>query len=452
MPIWIKRVDVVFLEEKSQGGKIEAWVNWLKRPRRTSDAVLKEVIQEPLYGEHRDFKRFYRRGEDVASDLKVLGCYDMDAFELELEPFDETKKPVRGDPLECVCRVSLKESKRIGLGAKLSAEGESAVGETELKMTNYFGHLEKISGSIAGTQGQTMYHFSVEKPLLRRPFGAQLLRFGCGNSHSDNRQLSSHSQDEMNLWLSYISGAHSLTYEGVYRDVQVARTATRSILLEGGPSIKSALKYSWVQDTRNDRLMPTSGRKIRVTTEVAGLLGDVRHLKLDGEYNKNWNIANVLAIQLISRAGLLFSGFGSSSTRPHSHIADRFFFGGLNNPFYGFKMHGAGPRLGRDSYGGDAFWTTSVHAHAPLAVTPIGNLFAHGYFQAGNCVSHANIASLFATRRQDAQNPIRATTGVGVAFTTAVGLRFDAIYSAQISQGTHDLPQAFSFGASFNFG
>lgn len=142
------------------------WLDWLKRPARTSDAVLEAVIQEPLYGSHTDFKTFYRKGEGVAEDLRGLGCHDMDAFEMELEPFDESKKPALGAPLECICRVSLKENKRLGLGAKLSAEGESAVGETELKMTNYFGNLERISGSVAGTQGQTTYNLSFERPLL----------------------------------------------------------------------------------------------------------------------------------------------------------------------------------------------------------------------------------------------------------------------------------------------
>lgn len=166
MPIVIKRVDVVFLEEKKKEGNVNRWLDWLRRPARTSNKVLETVIQEPLYGAHTDFKSFYRRGESVAQDLGALGCHDMNAFEMELEPFNDEKKPLAGEPLECVCRVSIKENKRIGLGAKLSAEGESAVGETELKMTNYFGSLERISGSVAGTQGQTTYNLSVERPLL----------------------------------------------------------------------------------------------------------------------------------------------------------------------------------------------------------------------------------------------------------------------------------------------
>lgn len=166
MPIVIKRVDVVFLEERKENGYVDRWLSWLRRPTRTSDAVLEKVIQEPLYGAHTDFKTFYRKGEVVAEDLRVLGCHDMKAFEMELEPFDESKKPAPGAPLECVCRVSIKENERINIGAKLSSEGESAVGETELKLTNHFGHLEKLSGSVAGTQGQTTYNISFEKPLL----------------------------------------------------------------------------------------------------------------------------------------------------------------------------------------------------------------------------------------------------------------------------------------------
>ena len=173
------------MEEKKKEGNVNRWLTWLRRPARTSNAVLETVIQEPLYGPHTDFRSFYRRGESVAQDLGALGCHDMSAFELELEPFDENQKPAQGSPLECVCRVSLKENKRLGLGAKLSAEGESAVGETELKMTNYFGSLERISGSVAGTQGQTMYNLSVERPLLI-PNEASLLSAVFKKKSSEN--------------------------------------------------------------------------------------------------------------------------------------------------------------------------------------------------------------------------------------------------------------------------
>lgn len=440
----IKRIDLVLIEEKKQTSGVGKWLDWLKRPRRTSNAILKEVIQEPLFGEHKDFRELHEKGESVMSDLTALGCHDMDAFEMEVEPFDENVAPAPGEPIECICRVSLKESKRLNLGAKLSAEGESAVGETELKMTNYFGVMERLSGSVAGTQGQTTYNFSVEKPIIKRPFGSRMIRFGCGNSHTNNSALSSHSMDEISLWTSYVQDDHMLTYEGIYRDVKLTRGATEHMLAEGGQSIKSAIKWTFSKDSRDDRLMPSLGRRFRFSTELAGLLGSARHAKFEVDYNRNWTLNGNMTFQFVTRAGALFALGGPS------HIADRFFFGGLNNPFYGFKLHGAGPRLAHDSYGGDAFWTTSAHAHLPLTPTPLGHLYAHAFAQAGNCVTHRDLTSLFALNHASA--PIRASVGAGLAFTTAVGLRFDALYAVPLSHAKQDLPQSFSFGASFSFG
>ena len=461
VPIRIDRVDVVFLEESSRQVGLGKWLDWLKRPRRTSESILQEVIEKPLYGSHESFKAFYREGETVLDSLRTLGGFDIDAFEMAIEPFDEQVTRSPGEPVSCLCRVSLKENKRLGLGAKLSAEGESAVGETELKMTNYFGFLERISGSVAGSQGQTMYHLSVEKPVVRRPYGTKWFRFGCGNTHTDNRALSSHSLDEMNIWASYVQDEHNFTYEGSYRDVKVARKATERMLREGGHSIKSAVRYTFQRDGRDHRLMPSSGSRLRLSAELAGLFGDVRHAKFEADYNKNWSFNRSMAFQFISRAGLLFQ---LNSTSGSSHIADRYFFGGLSNPFWGFKMHGAGPRLAHDSLGGDAFWTTSFHANAPITSTPIGDLYAHAFTQAGNCVTQTELKNIFAASSSSSSsspsnsthainyNTVRLTAGAGLAFTTSVGLRFDAIYAVPLMHSPSDLPQTFTFGASFNFG
>jgi len=437
---------VVFLEESSRQTGIGKWLDWLKRPRRTSESILQEVIEKPLYGPHESFKSFYREGESVLDSLRTLGCYDIDAFEMAIEPFEDQTSRAPGDPISCICRVSLKENKRLGLGAKLSAEGESAVGETELKMTNYFGFLERISGSVAGAQGQMMYNLSVEKPIVQRPFGTKWLRFGCGNTHTDNRALSSHTLEELNAWGSYVQDDHSLTYECSYRDLKVSRKATERMLHEGGQSVKSAVRYTFQRDERDHRLLPTLGQRYRLSAELAGLLGDVRHVKFEADYNKNWSLNQNMAFHFISRAGLLFSLPGSKS-----HIADRFFFGGLSNPFWGFKLHGAGPRKAHDSYGGDAFWTTSLHAHTPITSTSVGDLYAHAFTQAGNCVSQSEIKSIFSTP-SSSSSPVRLTAGAGLAFTTSVGLRFDAVYAVPLLYSDSDLPQHFSFGASFNFG
>lgn len=312
--------------------------------------------------------------------------------------------------------------------------------------------------------------------LVQHPrFGKNVIRFGLGNTHNDNRALSSHSTDEASFWASIVSDEHAFTYECTYRDVQLARTATLQMLEEGGQTVKNALRYTFTRDSRNDRLLPSSGQRLLLSVEGAGLIGDVNHVKVQAEYNKNFSLgprtqdslllgsvkANTtgqpafsqsMTFQLIARSGAIFSGIGrrAENGARNSFIADRFFFGGLNNPFYGFKLHGAGPRLAHDSYGGDFFWSTALHTHAPLIATPIGNFYAHAYAQAGNCVAAKDVQQIFSTT--DANSPIRCTSGAGVTFASAVGLRFDIMYNVHLSKGAHDLPQNFSFGASFNFG
>jgi outer membrane protein insertion porin family len=444
VPIVIKRIEFVFLEDKPRETTVGKWLDWLRRPNRTNISILEEVIETPLYGKHKDFRELWEKAQTVVDDLTKLGCHEMDKFDMDIDAFDETAKHVVGEPYEVVCRVSLKEKNLLNIGARLSAEGESAGGATELKMRNYFGRLEQISGDVSAAQGQTVFNLTMEKPIVKRPFGSKLMRFGVANSHEDNRALSSHTQKQVHCWASYIENDHSFTYEGAYRDVQLDRTATEEMLSEGGQSIKSSIRYTYQVDSRDNILMPTLGHRIRASAELAGLMGDVKHLKFEADFNRNWSLNQNMHFQFISRAGALFS-FGQ-----RSHIADRYFFGGLANPFFGFKLHGAGPRLVHDSYGGDAFWTSSIHANIPISSLPVGDLFAHAFTQTGNCVAQKDWKAIFSPN--DANSPIRLTAGAGLALTTPFGLRFDATYAVPLSVGPNDQPQTFSFGASFSLG
>jgi outer membrane protein assembly factor BamA len=442
-PIFVEEIDINYASESISTTRVGKWLDWLRRPKRTNIDILVEVLAEPIVGEFPNFDAFRRACTTAAEDLEKLGGPDLSSIGFELRPMpNETF--VEGQPLKCACSIKVPEGKRIGLGAKITAEGEAAVGETELKLSNYFGQLETITGSVSGNLGQTMFNVAMEKPIIKRPYGSRLLRLGIANAHVNNRAHSSHISDELTSWVSYVQDAHTITYEGTYRDVTIDRHATERMLDEGGVSIKSAIKYAFVKDSRDDRLIPTMGGRMRTAIEVAGLLGNARHIKLEADYNKNWSLGKNMTISVIARAGALFN------LGQRTHIADRFFIGGFALPFHGFKFHGTGPRLAHDSFGGDLFWTASAHSHNHIMSTPIGELYSHAFAQAGNCVTQSDWRSL--ATGSNPESPIRVTSGAGLSLKTPVGFRFDVIYAVPLSQGPNDRSQKLSFGASLNFG
>ena len=75
--------------------------------------------------------------------------------------------------------------------------------------------------------------------------------------------------------------------------LKCARTL-RSVVDNAVPSVKSALKYTFNHDRRNDAAAPTNGHQLRFSTELAGLGGDVEHVKLEGGAQKFVPITNNL--------------------------------------------------------------------------------------------------------------------------------------------------------------
>lgn len=57
----------------------------------------------------------------------------------------------------------------------------------------------------------------------------------------------------------------------------------KSIRHDAGDSLKAHISHQLTFDTRDDPILPKSGVYIRTLHEIAGLLGNVRHLKSETE-------------------------------------------------------------------------------------------------------------------------------------------------------------------------
>lgn len=113
-----------------------------------------------------------------------------------------------------------------------------------------------------------------------------------------------------------------------------------SVRRDAGHHLKSALKYTLTQDSRNDMLLPTSGHFLKMHSEVAGLGGDAKHIKYDFDLQKIFGLGSFdsgCTLGVSVRQGAVVAMQGKRTILP-----DRFFLGGPLS-VRGFQFQGLSP-------------------------------------------------------------------------------------------------------------
>jgi outer membrane protein insertion porin family len=163
-------------------------------------------------------------------------------------------------------------------------------------------------------------------------------------------------------------GSYTLNYDDVsldenlfFSDTDGNGTRECDPLLAGrflcdtiGERLSSIVGLSLNYNSLNSRIRPSRGRTVSLSSEFAGLGGDVRYLRFRGRAQQFWSIGN---------SGFIFSVLAEGGTiiplndRPGEGVDDiflndRFFLG--EPQFRGFAIRGVGPRILTQQYRDDA--------------------------------------------------------------------------------------------------
>lgn len=167
------------------------------------------------------------------------------------------------------------------------------------------------------------------------------------------------------LQLATRFGYHELSYDTTWRSIdRIADTASLSIRNQAGHSLKSSLNHVFIQDRRDDFLLPSNGYYVRCSQELAGVLGigNAKFFKTDlqaqychqvggGQILKDKETGELLGWH----PGLVFSlglraGWMATYGENAVTVSDKFMLGGPSS-VRGFKTSGIGPRDYRKFYG-----------------------------------------------------------------------------------------------------
>ncbi|MCJ1484500.1 hypothetical protein MMC06_004671 [Schaereria dolodes] len=343
-----------------------------------------EKIFNPIISANND--RPYTLAEAIREvSIGADKLHKLDIFHQPISLFID--RPSKTDPSTTPTDVdvylSVREKSRLLLktGTDVGNAEGSAYGN--LLWRNIFGGAETLNlNASLGTRTRSAYQASFETPILSNP--DQRWELG-GLASSTQKAWASHEEVLKGGWaklhfLTRGNHRHEIGYNGVWRQVTgLASNASPTVRADAGDSVKSSISHTWVNDRRDNPLLPSSGYYIKTISELAGwgpLKGDVAFLKSELETQAalpvpmpGFQSASESGVSFTTglRAGILYPlALASDPNTPQaSYLNDRFQLGGPAD-VRGFRLSGLGPRDGADAVGGDVYAAGSANLFFPI--------------------------------------------------------------------------------------
>lgn len=370
------------------------------------------------------------------------------------------------DQVVLVVDLVEKSTGEFSIGAGYSTGGDNAGPSIEGSITerNFLGRGQFIKFSAGGGKNSRDYSFSFTEPyFLGRRIAAGFdiyrqtrkydhydsditggtIRFGLPITDNVSTQVAYNlSQEEYNL------SDDCVDVNGAY---DPSRCNVSVAILDGiadSPWIKSSVSGTLVYNTIDDMKSPHAGIYANFTTEVAGLGGDAKFVKVSGRGTYYQTLSEEMDIvALLSAGGGHVQGFGDDGLR----VFDQ--FKSNDRMIRGFEYNGIGPvdTSTGEHLGGTTYFNATAEAQFPIPVVPESFGLRGAVF--------ADAATLYGSKIETTP-PVnfgtstdmqwRASVGIGLLWASPFGpLRID--YAMPIAKQDTDNTQEFNFGISTRF-
>ena len=361
----------------------------------------------------------------------------------------QEQRGTAGDKVILLVKVDEKSTGQLNFGAGFSTT-EAVLGTVSLSERNLLGkgQFVRLATSLSFKRQQLDFSFT-EPYFLGRRIRAGVDAFATDTDLQDESSFDSRQVGgglRFGFPISQNSSL-SLRYNFTNRRISdVDGTASLAIQQAQGTTNISLVGASWVYDTLDSPLNPTSGFRWSIDQDLAGLGGDVFFWRLESRATYFYSIWESVRFMLRGTGGYI-----GSLNDNKVDIIDRFYKGGES--FRGFERSGIGPRDltpggNGDSIGGQAFLIGTAEVTFPVGLpeefgvrgalfSDIGTLFeAH----------ETNTNPFVVGDRPD----LRASVGVSLLWDSPLGpLRFDLAYP--LLKESFDQEEFFRFGASTRF-
>jgi outer membrane protein insertion porin family len=269
--------------------------------------------------------------------------------------------------------------------------------------------------------------------------------------------------------LRYTIRDDEVTIDQIYCD-PTSGILSSSLCDQRGTFLTSAVGYGYNLDHRNDPINPTRGYYFNINQDVAGLGGDVKYVRTEGEGGWYHGFNKYFILSAVGSAGFIGGWSGD-----HVRINDRFFKGG--DTFRGFEIAGIGPRdlsFGRtDALGGKAYAIGTVEMTVPTFLPEqygikaalfsdfgtlglldssdkLGNEYINNDPTQGIVVDSQGNPVLVRNANIKDNLALRASAGLSIFWRSPMGpIRFD--FSKVLAKEYYDKTETFRFSTTTRF-
>lgn len=291
--------------------------------------------------------------------IKSLGFFQ-ENFEIEQKPGS------RPDRIVLEANVEEQPTGELQLSAGFSSI-ESFILAASIRQRNFRGRGQTVGASVNYSRFSKSARISFTEPYVfdrNISAGVDIYRqdynspnFGSRDRDTTYQQSTTGASLRLGVPLSeYLSLVGSYTFN--YDDVSVDRSQffadldqdgvdTCEPLLAGrflceaiGKRTSSILGMTLAYDNTDSRFRPTRGLAVSLTTEFAGLGGDVKYVRNRAKAAQYWNVFDNFIFSVTAEGGVINS-IGGDPIR----LTDRFFLG--EPQIRGFDIRGVGPRVVR---------------------------------------------------------------------------------------------------------
>jgi outer membrane protein insertion porin family len=380
----------------------------------------------------------------------------------------EVKRRPGSAPDRVVLDVEVEEQStgELSFGAGFSTN-EGIIGDVSITERNFMGNGQFLRLKLAGSVERMQVDLSFTEPrFLDRNLSAGFDLFHKELDQTQDAGFSSRSSGGTvrlgfplgeNLWMQT---GYTLKRDEIY---DVSDNSSLAVMQACGDTDlsndiaecsddaywTSAIGTSLTYDKRNHPRNPTSGYFFQLSTDFAGLGGDVNYVRVQGEGRAYYPITDKITFVGRAVAGSI-QGWGGDEVR----LLDLYFRGG--ETVRGFDRAGYGPRdlVTGDALGGQNYWATTAEVRFPIPFIPEDlGISGAAFADAGSLWGvPADIEALNDPGSFELadDSSVRAAVGVSLLWNSPVGpLRVD--YAEPIAKESYDREQKLRFGASTKF-
>ncbi|MBK8453590.1 MAG: outer membrane protein assembly factor BamA [Thiofilum sp.] len=359
-----------------------------------------------------------------------------------------TPEPVAGTPDQVDLKVEITErsSNQFRIGAGYSQSG-GFLFNTELKQDNFMGTGKELEIAFDNSSANRNFRIGYNNPFYTHEGVSRGFNVYYNKYDASKDDISSYVSNRVGADLSYAiplgeNDAIHFKVGGEKREIVLGTDPATHIKeftdKHGFDYRQIPATLSYVHDTRNRVLFPTSGQRHRVSLQAAIPGSDLQYAKLgyDGALYKEINKDITFALKAKVGVGKGQKGLDSLP------FFEKYTAGGIGT-VRGYDSNSLGPKDSKgESKGGDALFATTAEIYFPVPLaTDVKGLKMSAFVDAGNVFDDTNSFKA---------KELRASAGLGIIWVSPFGpLEVSVARPLNAKDGDKKQSLQFSLGANF---